>query len=45
MTGHPATQLIVTHCVLVDILGETEMHTLPLDLKMAPGDITWLIIH
>lgn len=45
MTGHPEAQIIATHCVLIGILGETELHALPMDLRMASGDINWLIIH
>lgn len=45
ITGYPGTQISATHCVLVGILGETEMQALPLDLRMAPGDINWLVIH
>lgn len=45
MTGHPESQISATHCVLLSVLGETEMHALPLDLTMTPGHINWLIIH
>lgn len=45
ITGHPESQISATHCVLVGVLGETEMHALPLDLTMAPAYINWLIIH
>lgn len=45
MTGHPESQISATHCVLVGVLGETEMHALPLNLRMAPVYINWLIIH
>lgn len=45
ITGYPGTQISVTHCVLVGILGETEMQALPLNLRTAPEDINWLVIH
>lgn len=45
LTGHAETQITTTHCVLVGVLGETEMHALPLNLRLARGDIEWLIIH
>lgn len=45
LTGHPESQISATHCVLVGVLGETEMHAMPLNLTMGPAYINWLIIH
>jgi hypothetical protein len=45
ITGYTEKQTRVTHCVLVGVLGEADIHALPLDLRMSPEDINWLIIH
>lgn len=45
MTGHPKIEINVTHCVLLDVIGETDMQAMPLDLNWAPGFMNWLIIH
>lgn len=45
VTGHPEMETNVTHCVLLDVIGETDMQAMPLDLKMTPGLINWLVVH